>query len=1427
MDNVNSKETVVSILEDENDGDFSTGDLSLREAIAIAESGDTIIFDSNLSGGTITLVQSELAIDKSLTIQGLGAKNLTIDGDGNSRVFNIDDENSDTELEVGINNLTIAGGDNSPPDTFDRSFGGGIFNSENLEINNSSIRDNLVSGIGGGIYSQGTLSVNNSAIYNNLVQGIPVADSGGGIYAQGRLSINNSAIYNNSVQGNPTSNSGGGITNRGTGIINQSTISNNGVSGRGLTGGGIQNSGTLTVTNSTVSGNTTGINNIGEATLASTIVAGNSGNNDLQGDDILSGGNNLIGGETRSSIFIGNAGGLANVENSDIVGTAENPIDPQLGELQDNGGFTPTQALLEGSPAIDAGSNPNDLQSDQRGLGFDRTVGGGTDIGAFEVQDGEKGDLIVSTTEDENDGDLSAGDLSLREAIALANEQEGEDTIIFDSDLSGGTITFDNSLDRELIIDDSVAINGLGQDNLTLDGGFIFTPQTNVNLAIDGLNLTGGKIDSFGDLTLTNSTISETVETDSGNSSILSRGTAIISDSTIKDNSGGGTVGILIESGTATIERSTISGNDAEIYAQSGVIISNDATVDIIDSTIANNQASSISGVIGGGTVNITNSTIANNNGRLTAGGVFTFGTVTVTSSILANNTGGRINVGDISGLDFGEFISGGNNLISNGDDANGFVESDLVGTADNPIDPQLGELQDNGGSTQTLALLEGSAAIDAGSNPNSLETDRRGVGFDRTVGGGTDIGAFEVQNRNIELVVSTLEDENDGDLSAGDLSLREAIAIADSDATIDFDSNLSGGTITLALGELDIDKDLTIQGLGAENLTIAGGGNSRVFNVDDRNFGRQLNVGINALTITGGVSPSPDDRGSSQIVGGGIFNNEILEINNASIHDNSAFSVGGGIYSEGTLTVNNSSIYNNSAGSASFRSSGGGITNRGTANINQSTITGNSSSDGSGSISNLEGTLSVTNSTISDNNSSGILNRRGEVTLTSTIVAGNEDNNDLENNFESVGEFISGGNNLIGNGDNANGFNDSDIVGTADNPIDPQLGELQNNGGSTQTLALLDRSPAINTGSNPNSLETDQRGVGFDRTVGNGTDIGAFELQTSFGDGSNNQDNDNTISTANDSGISPDGQQNVVLNDAIAFNTDVDLFELNLEAADVATFNIEAREFGSSLDSVLRVFDSEGNELTFDDDGNAPFEDFSFDSYLEFTAEADGEYYVGVSSFANFNYDPVNGGDSEGSSSGDYDLAVSVFDAIDGTEGADRLGGGDESDFVRGLDGNDTLSGNGDKDNLLGGLGNDVLTGGDGDDLLQGGDGFDVLRGGSGNDTLGGGTGQNNLYGGQGNDIFAIGEGEDTVFGFRDGSDKLLLIGSLDFVAFEDLAISASDTGTTIGTSDTTFATLTGISPNQITADDLVSPDFLAATFIADDTTAIEAKAA
>jgi hypothetical protein len=59
---------------------------------------------------------------------------------------------------------------------------------------------------------------------------------------------------------------------------------------------------------------------------------------------------------------------------------------------------------------------------------------------------------------------------------------------------------------------------------------------------------------------------------------------------------------------------------------------------------------------------------------------------------------------------------------------------------------------------------------------------------------------------------------------------------------------------------------------------------------------------------------------------------------------------------------------------------------------------------------------------------------------------------------------------------------------------VNPLLGPLADNGGPTRTHALLPGSPAINTGSNPLGLATDQRGTGFPRVSGAAADMGAYE---------------------------------------------------------------------------------------------------------------------------------------------------------------------------------------------------------------------------------------------------------------------------------------------------------------------------------------------
>jgi hypothetical protein len=119
-----------------------------------------------------------------------------------------------------------------------------------------------------------------------------------------------------------------------------------------------------------------------------------------------------------------------------------------------------------------------------------------------------------------------------------------------------------------------------------------------------------------------------------------------------------------------------------------------------------------------------------------------------VSNSIIAGNLVDFTGTGtDV----FGDFTSGGHNLIGDGSGSTGFGisgKSDQVGTPDNPIDPMLAPLANNGGPTKTRALLAGSPAIDHGDTTIAPPTDQRGVARPRDGDGNgsqvVDIGAFE-----------------------------------------------------------------------------------------------------------------------------------------------------------------------------------------------------------------------------------------------------------------------------------------------------------------------------------------------------------------------------------------------------------------------------------------------------------------------------------------------------------------------------------------------------------------------------------------------------------------------------------------------------------------------------------------------------------
>ena len=134
---------------------------------------------------------------------------------------------------------------------------------------------------------------------------------------------------------------------------------------------------------------------------------------------------NLTGGGSGNTAFTGS-------------GDRRGIFTPLLGPLAYNGGLTQTRALLLGSLAINGGdpaavAGVNVPVDDQRGTGFSRIFGGRIDIGAFEFQSALPAqNLVVNTIVDELDGNYGAGDLSLREALKIANDNFGVvDTITF------------------------------------------------------------------------------------------------------------------------------------------------------------------------------------------------------------------------------------------------------------------------------------------------------------------------------------------------------------------------------------------------------------------------------------------------------------------------------------------------------------------------------------------------------------------------------------------------------------------------------------------------------------------------------------------------------------------------------------------------------------------------------------------------------------------------------------------------------------------------------------------------------------------------------------------------------------------------------------------------------------------------------------
>lgn len=365
--------------------DDSTADsvLSLREALDAANASagaDTITFDSSLSGQRISLAQSQLVISDPVTITGLGALNTIIDAQTHSRVFNI----TSTAGAVTLEGLTITGGLTEVQD----ASGAGIryLASGTLTLIDSAVTVNATTGLnsqGAGIASTaGAVTLIGSTVSGNSTGGAN-APGGGIATGSGAITLINSTVSSNATGAN---NSGGGgiSTFNGNIRLTNSTVAFNLTSGTSSPGGGIYSNGT----GGTSATNIIAINN--------SIVAKNTSSSSTSADISKSTGTSAVTVNS-SLIGIGTGSGLTAAPlgspdvNGNLIGTNAVPIDPKLAALATNGGTTQTHALLNTSPAVDAGNNSLAVDQDAATLTFDqagqlRIFHSIVDMGAFELQ---------------------------------------------------------------------------------------------------------------------------------------------------------------------------------------------------------------------------------------------------------------------------------------------------------------------------------------------------------------------------------------------------------------------------------------------------------------------------------------------------------------------------------------------------------------------------------------------------------------------------------------------------------------------------------------------------------------------------------------------------------------------------------------------------------------------------------------------------------------------------------------------------------------------------------------------------------------------------------------------------------------------------------------------------------------------------------
>lgn len=734
--------------------DATDGLTSLREAIATTNTTaeDTIDFDPAVfTGGAdslIRLTQGELEVTDTLAIEGATGIDVTITGDANndditdpmnitdveasysgtagavddllddnSRVINFTANSGDLTLY----GLILTGGRTSEDNAnfTDTTYnGGGIRFLSNgiLTLLESTVSGNSTTGDradGGGIYTDsGYLKLTNSTVGVNKTSGYRAR--GGGIFANsGNVSLTDTTISGNITTGNRAY--GGGIhTDSGWITLSGSILSENSTAGNGADGGGIKtSSGAVMIIESTVSGNVTE----GRRAAGGGIFA-------FVGEVTLT---TSTVSRNSTSEFDASGGGI--FASSGAVTLTDSIIrnNSTAGELASGGG------ILSGTGNV---TLTNSVVSDNSTAGY-RSRGGGIYAHSGNVTLTGSAVSGNSTLGENADGGgifTGSGAVMLIDSIVSSNSTSGGRIRSLTGAASGGGIfTYSGAvtLNRSIVSENSTAGYGADGGGIRTSDGAVALNESTVrenNTTGDGAE-GGGIFTTSGDIMLTRSTLS-------GNWTL-----GIQAD-------GGGIFSVF---GPLTIAGSTLSGNSTSgEEADGGGIRTSSSSVTLVGSTVTKNM--SAEGIGGGIFVE-----------RMTA-----FMNLTITNSIIAGNmdngTAPNLRPDPDSILDVNFSLIG--DPFGSGIDETTGISNLLNG------DPLLGPLADNGGPTQTHALLPGSPAIDAGDPTIPFdfnEFDQRGQAFFRVADGNLpddiaiDIGAYEAQS------VASADFDADGDIDGSD----------------------------------------------------------------------------------------------------------------------------------------------------------------------------------------------------------------------------------------------------------------------------------------------------------------------------------------------------------------------------------------------------------------------------------------------------------------------------------------------------------------------------------------------------------------------------------------------------------------------------------------------------------------------------------